>query len=376
MTTKNSVTTPEAKPALCRFYFQNQHCRHGSSCRFSHEAPKEGMTRSEILSMIPCTHYDHGMCAFGDDCELLHRQQKREEEGHHNDTTEHNHNRTPQTKNNEEEEELVDTTCGICLENVYNTQQQQFGLLSCCNHIFCHACLMEWRRSSEVSSSSRRVCPTCREMSNYVIPSHVFPSNPSQKLNIVQNYKQKYSMIPCKRFVTGKLGSCPFGRDCFFSHEDESGVDMKNRDKTMQELFEERERHRSRNRRNNMGSDLDMIAEMLMTMALERQFNRGGLDDDGNGERFGIDGMLRQLLSIGSNSGDEVELPLPMLQLFAAMGVFDDDENNSFSHDSDDGTSLDSMPQLEDLNDNSMPPLEDADNNSVPPLEDLDVAGS
>ena len=356
------------------------------------------MTRSEILSMIPCPHYARGMCAFGDDCELFHRRQ-----GHHMDT-EHNHNRVPQTKNNEKEE-LVDSTCGICLENVYNTQQQQFGLLSCCNHIFCHACLMEWRRSSEVSSSSRRVCPTCREPSNYVVPSHVFPSNPSQKLNIVQNYKQKCSMTPCKRFVTGKLGSCPFGSDCFFSHQDESGMDMRTRDKTMQELFEERERHRSRNRRNNRDSDLDMIAEMLMAMALERQFNRGGrgggastifgerdeavddddYDDDDNGERFGIDGMLSQLLSMGSTPGDDVvDLPLPMLQLFAAMGVFDDDEN-SFSHDSDDGTSLDSMPPLEDLddismpplenvNDNSMPPLDDVDDNSMPPLEDLDVA--
>lgn len=292
------------------------------------------MTRLEILSMIPCPHYARGMCAFGDDCELLHRRQKREDGGHHNETEEHSTHQ--ETKNRDKEEaELVDTTCGICLENVYNTQQKQFGLLSCCNHIFCHTCLMNWRRSSEASSSSRRVCPTCREPSNYVIPSNIFPSNPSQKLSIVENYKQKCSMIPCKRFVAGKLGSCPFGRDCFYSHRDESGVDMKESDKTMQELFEERERQRSRN---NRESDLDMIAEMLMTMALERQFNRSG-----DGERFGIHDMLGQLL-------DGADLPLPMLQLFAAMGVFDDDENDSFSQDSEDETSsLDSMPPLEDL---------------------------
>ena len=317
------------------------------------------MARLEILSMIPCPHYARGMCAFGDDCELLH-QQRREDDGHYNDTTEE-HGTHQETKNRdkEEEAELVDTTCGICLENVYNTRQKQFGLLSCCNHIFCHSCLMEWRRSSEASSSSRRVCPTCREPSNYVIPSNIFPSNPSQKLSIVENYKQKCSIIPCKRFVAGKLGSCPFGRDCFYSHQDESGVDMKESDKTMQELFEERERQRSRN---NRESDLDMIAEMLMTMALERQFNRsgrgggissilgGGYDDDGDGERFGIDDMLRQLLSMGSNDSDGVDLPLPMLQLFAAMGVFDDDDNDSFSQDSEEETSsLDSMPPLEDL---------------------------
>ncbi|KAK1736369.1 makorin-related protein, partial [Skeletonema marinoi] len=296
-----SKNTTSSEPALCRFYFQNQQCRYGSSCRFSHEAPKEGMTRVEILSMIPCPYYARGVCSYGDDCELLHQQQQNHEGG---PTKFSLYNRKHKSKKKvEEEEEVIDTTCGICLENVYNTQHKQFGLLSCCNHIFCHTCLMEWRcRSSEISSSSRRVCPTCREPSNYVIPSHTFPTNPSQKLDIVQNYKQKCSTIPCRKFVNGKLGSCPFGRDCFYAHQDESGVDVKDRDKTMQELFEERERHRNRNRRNNRDSDLDMIAETLMMMALQRQFLRGERrprrgqaidddDDDGDDASFGIDDM-------------------------------------------------------------------------------------
>eukprot|EP00984_Skeletonema_dohrnii_P023875 scaffold12971_cov122-Skeletonema_dohrnii-CCMP3373.AAC.1 len=378
-----SKNTTTSEPALCRFYFQNQQCRYGSSCRFSHEAPKEGMTRVEILSMIPCPYYARGVCSFGDDCELLHQQQQNHEGGGDAKDTEefnlYNRKYNRKQKKVEEEEEVIDTTCGICLENVYNTQHKQFGLLSCCNHIFCHTCLMEWRcRSSEISSSSRRVCPTCREPSNYVIPSHTFPTNPSQKLDIVHNYKQKCSTIPCRKFVNGKLGSCPFGRDCFYAHQDESGVDVKDRDKTMQELFEERERHRNRNRRNNRESDLDMIAETLMMMALQRQFLRGERrprrgqavddDDDDDDASFGIDDMLLELLSMG-NSGDEDGLPLPMHQLFAAMGAFDDDENDSFNDGSDDDNS---MPPLEDLDDNSMPPLEDLDDNSMPPLEDIE----
>lgn len=293
---------------------------------------------------------------YGDDCELLHQQQN-------------SHDRKLKNEKTDEKEE-PDTTCGICLENVHNTQHKQFGLLSGCNHIFCHTCLMQWRRRSEVSSSLRRVCPTCREPSNYVIPSTTFPANPSQKDTIVQNYKQKCSTIPCRRFVDGKLGSCPFGRDCFFAHKDENGVDVKDRDKTMQELFEERERHRSR--RNDRESDLDMIAEVLIMRALQLQLIGGERqrprdqdidndDDDGEIDSVGgnvIDDMLLQLLSMG-NVGDEVASPLLMHQLFASMGAFDGDENDSVNDDSDDDSSLDSMPPLEDLDDNSMPPLEE-----------------
>lgn len=315
------------------------------------------MTRSEILRLIPCPHFSRGGCLYGDDCELLHQQQN-------------SHDRELKSEKTDEKEELVDSTCGICLENVYHTQHKQFGLLSGCNHIFCHTCLMQWRRRSEVSSSLRRVCPTCREPSNYVIPSNDFPANPSEKNTIVQNYKQKCSTIPCRRFVDGKLGSCSFGRDCFFAHHDENGVDVKDRDKTMQELFEERERHRSR--RNDRDSDLDMIAEMLIMRALqlqmiggERQRPRGqdvdDDDDDGENDSVGgnvIDDMLLQLLSMG-NFGDEVASPLLMHQLLASMGAFDDDENDSINDDSDEDSSLDSMPPLEDLDDNSMPPLEE-----------------
>jgi len=316
------------------------------------------MTRSEILRMIPCPHFSRGGCLYGDDCELLHQQQNSHQD------------RKLKNEKTDEKEELVDSTCGICLENVYNTQHKQFGLLSGCNHIFCHTCLMQWRRRSEVSSSLRRVCPTCREPSNYVIPSNIFPANQSQKMIIVENYKQKCSTIPCRRFVDGKLGSCPFGRDCFFAHHDENGVDVKDQDKTMQELFEERERHRSR--RNDRDSDLDMISEMLIMRALQLQLIGGGRqrprgqavdndDDDGENDSVGgnvIDDMLLQLLSMGV-FGDEDASPLLMHQLLGSMGAFDDDENDSINDDSYDDSSLDSMPPLEDLDDNSMPPLEE-----------------
>lgn len=391
-TTTTATTNNNNNKNLCRFFFQNMQCRYGSKCRFSHEIPQEDMTREEILKTIPCPHYTRGDCFLGDACELLHPQQEEQEE--------------------EEKEDIIDTTCGICLENVYNTPRKQFGLLSCCNHIFCFTCLMEWRSSSSrsssssarassspfseggISSSSRRVCPTCREPSNFVIPSNIYPTTPHEKSTIVQNFKQKCSTKPCRKFVIGKLGSCPFGRDCFYAHKNERGVDMKGRDKTMEELFEERERHRNRRNRNRRGgghsSDLDMIAEMVMMMALQRQLNGGSGSGGGGGQRrrrrgqaadddsdsddsdneeggFGINDMIHHLLAMADDlADDESGLPLPMMQLFAAMGAFDgddDDDDDSFHRDSDDDddSSLDSMPPLEELNDDPMPPLEEVE---------------
>lgn len=379
LATKNATTNPPPLP-LCRFYFQNHHCLFGLSCRFSHEIPQQGMTRQEILRMIPCPHYARGVCSFGNDCELLHQQKQHD---HDDDGGLAN----KYTNNNKKKEEIIDTTCGICLENVYSTPKKQFGLLSSCSHVFCHECLMTWRcnrsatseATTNVSSSSlpslssqqRRVCPTCREPSDYVIPSTIFPTTPSQKLNIVQQYKHKCSTIQCREFVkTKKMGSCPFGRDCFYAHFNESGVDVKERDKTMEELFQRRNNRRrnNNNNNNNRDSDLDMITEMLMMMALQGQLNGGGgrgsrrgqvVDDDDDDSQeggFGFDDVMFQLLSMTDNPG---EMTLPMHELLESMGAFGDDDNsgpfNRDSDDDDDDDSLDSMPALEDLDDNSMP---------------------
>ena len=469
----NKETTANNKPQqkqqqrqLCRFYFQNNNCRHGSSCRFSHDKPNDDMTREEILQTILCPHYSRGYCAFGDQCELLHhcpttlqplrQEQKHEQQEQQSQQNHHQHHQ--QQENNNDETLLIDTTCGICLENVYNTKQCKFGLLSCCDHVFCFSCLMQWRtrntnsssqgnsnnnnnnrnnrndNNSEISSSTRRVCPTCRKSSNYVVPSSTFPTNSTEKTTIVTNYKTKCSRMTCKKYTVGKLGSCPFGCDCFYAHYDENGIDMKKDDMTMQELFEERERHRLRRRRdrNNRESDLDMIAEMLMMMALQRQFgggrdgsggggggrrgggrrgerrSRGGEADDDNededeDDEFGIDDFLLHLLSMAGDT----DMPFPLQHLFGAMAAsaFDGEEDDGSSpfnrNDDEDDESLDSMPPLEEIvehqsdlaialdeigaefqeeennsdDDNSMPPLEDLDNdddNSMPPLEDIE----
>mmetsp|Transcript_2619 Transcript_2619/g.4593 ORF Transcript_2619/g.4593 Transcript_2619/m.4593 type:complete len:159 (+) Transcript_2619:579-1055(+) len=83
--------------------------------------------------------------------------------------------------------------------------------------------------------------------------------------------KIKLSAIPCKNYEIGQLGSCSFGSDCFYAHLDRKGEDMKPRDKTMNQLYEERQRHR-----NARGSDIEYITDMILMMGLQRHLNRRG----------------------------------------------------------------------------------------------------
>lgn len=189
----------------------------------------------------------------------------------------------------QQQKEDEDATCGICLESVNvhqsnsftaTTRRKKIGLLSCCNHIFCYGCLMEWRTKGLGSNrnhdpdarSTRRVCPTCRKSSDYAVPSFTLPRSQADKERILLNYKKNCAAKPCNRY-RGRRNTCPFGRDCFYAHLNQRGEDVKSQDRSKDELFEERER-RQRNRRRQI--DLDVISEMLMMMALQRQMNGGG----------------------------------------------------------------------------------------------------
>jgi E3 ubiquitin-protein ligase makorin len=125
---------------------------------------------------------------------------------------------------------------------------------------------MEWRTEGSDEVSSRRVCPTCRKESDFVVPSHVHPTTEVEKGEILRNYKERLCMIPCRNF-DGDLGSCPFGSDCFYAHFDDDGKDIKSQDQTMQQLYQERQRHRN-DRRGRY--ELEMITEMLLMMEMQR----------------------------------------------------------------------------------------------------------
>lgn len=210
-----------------------------------------GMTREEALKTIPCPYFAN--CRYGDFCELKHEEIKKNDEA----------------------------VCGICLENIQSLKRN-FGVLSCCNHTFCFCCLMEWRKEGSSEVTSRRVCPTCRKSSDYVVPSLFMPENDEEKEQVLIGYKAHCSTIPCKHFELGLPNSCTFGRDCFYAHLSKKGKDIKSRDKTMQQLYEARQRDR-----NGRGRDLEYITDMILMMGLQRhlerrnrQGHRGDSDDE------------------------------------------------------------------------------------------------
>lgn len=78
-------------------------------------------------------------------------------------------------------------------------------------------------------------------------------------------HKLRMGQIPCKRF-NGDLGSCPFGRDCFYQHVDEYGNDLKYLDQSMQDIQEELER-RKRRRLRHLESQRNIDAELQILEA-------------------------------------------------------------------------------------------------------------
>lgn len=261
-----SAETETDRP-LCRFFvLQKGRCRHGSECSYSHSIP-DGMSWEEAKQLVPCPFFARGDCRYAEFCQLRHDPRDlltatttMTATAKQPCTIATLSSECVTTVEKDSPADHVDekmVICGICLEDFTNDDTQRrwnargrFGLLSCCNHTFCFDCLMQWRKEGSQEALERRSCPTCRKHSDYVVPSRTFPSSEEQKEIIVKEYKDKLAGIPCRRFQqTQRLGSCPFGSDCFYAHLDENGNDVKALDSTMQELSRERERLQETRRR-------------------------------------------------------------------------------------------------------------------------------
>jgi len=241
----NKSTSSSDNRPLCRFFVLGSNCRYGDRCSFSHVLPEGGV--DEARKQIPCPFFAQGTCRYGDFCQLRHDKCEIIS--------------SPNDSNTQEEDAL---TCGICLECINKGVQnnKKFGLLSCCDHVFCFTCLMEWRKEGSKEAEDRRCCPTCRKHSNYVVPSNEFAIG-EEKQKIAAMYKAKLAIIPCKKF-DGILGSCPFGKDCFYMHVDEDGRDIKFQDKSMKELHEEQISRRNSHHENYYSDDvIDSLFLML-----------------------------------------------------------------------------------------------------------------
>ena len=121
--------------------------------------------------------------------------------------------------------------CSVCMEIVWeipNKSQRRFGILENCDHVFCLACIREWRCNNSADKTATKGCPTCRKASNFIIPSKYFITDPVEKSNLIEQYKNNLSGQHCKYFKKGK-GDCPFGISCFYKHQYESG-ELQDRD--------------------------------------------------------------------------------------------------------------------------------------------------
>lgn len=244
-----------APPPLCRFFVLRGFCKFGDDCMYSHTLPPGGIL--EARRQIPCPFYLKGTCRFGDHCELRHDSQDVE-------------HRAAQEKTQEQ------YTCGICLEPLGREHNKRFGLLEGCEHVYCLDCLRTWRKEGSREAQDRRVCPTCRTKSFYVIPSWNY-SVGEEKKQVASGYKAKLAKLPCQRF-DGTLGSCPFGSDCFYAHL-QNGKNVKSQDQTMEEIHAERE---GRRRHTHEMDDLEIIHTFLMLLELSRDLHEW--DDDMNSD--------------------------------------------------------------------------------------------
>jgi hypothetical protein len=188
-------------------------------------------------------------------------------------------------------------------KSVQTVRRKKFGLLTGCNHVFCVECLRQWRKEQkkavselsafmagsqthETSSSERvRACPTCRQVSDFIVPSDRFCVG-AVKAQVVAAYKARLSVLKCKRF-NGKMGSCPFGRDCFYAHM-RRGKDVKQNDKSKKEIWEIQQQRQNRNRQrqynyeelnffefSRFASSLHEEVDVTLREGTSRSLNRG-----------------------------------------------------------------------------------------------------
>ncbi|XP_057702494.1 E3 ubiquitin-protein ligase makorin-2 isoform X2 [Corythoichthys intestinalis] len=113
-----------------------------------------------------------------------------------------------------------DKVCSICMEVVVQKavpSERRFGILSACCHVFCLACIRQWRCTRNFSNKIIKSCPECRVVSEFVIPSVYWVEEQEDKDNLIELFKSGVSKKACKYFDQGR-GSCPFGAKCLYLH--------------------------------------------------------------------------------------------------------------------------------------------------------------
>ncbi|KAJ7672628.1 hypothetical protein B0H17DRAFT_1084017 [Mycena rosella] len=205
-TTSRPVTS---KPrGICKYYTTDptkRGCFAGSKCKFLHG---EAVTHSPFDQSKTCRFYAAGFCKRGTQCWYIHAKGK--------------------------EKQVIDDDddlCSICFDKPIT-----YGLLTGCSHIFCIACIKQWRdpinKSVDVvESGNTKRCPMCRQPAKFIIPSSKFYAQGQEaKDAAMARYMDSMRRVPCKYFQKSILAVpsvpfCPFGKDCFYQHRNLDGSD-------------------------------------------------------------------------------------------------------------------------------------------------------
>ena len=122
--------------------------------------------------------------------------------------------------------QLHQIQCRLCLSPVLQGVDPRFGILNC-NHAFCLGCIRNWRSTHfDANNEHSRSCPDCKEVTYFIVPSSTWIDDHVEKFKVIEQYKKRMSVIPCKYFDYG-CGDCPFGTSCFYEHRVEVNADTK-----------------------------------------------------------------------------------------------------------------------------------------------------
>lgn len=259
-----------------------------------------------------CSYAAAGDCPRGDQCPHIHgdlcptcakrclhpfRPEEREE---HKKACEKKHKQLEALKLSQ------DVECCVCLERVLSKPtpaERKFGLLTECDHAFCIGCIRNWRSSSPSTgmdvNSTLRACPICRKLSYFVVPSVIWFSDPEEKKEIMDNYRDKLRSIDCKHFNFGD-GNCPFGTSCFYKHTVKPGS-------YAWKYHRPPPRRPSPSSAGSNYSDISTFFNMMENIMSEGEYGPFGFedsDDDDDDEMTSTD-MMMLLMNLDVDSDEE-----------------------------------------------------------------------
>lgn len=270
---------------LCRFFLMGT-CKYGEHCTCRHDlAPEEGCSIEEARRNVICPFFVKGKCRHRERCWFSHdltnkekhldeadnvvqdrdgrdenvsgltvvepstvselktikspqQQQQQQTKLHRPPLQQHQSRQERKSISSipkiDDDDGFVN--CGICLENVVE-KGRRFALFSNCIHPFCYECARSWHRDNHYRTSLKsngfdvesqliyHSCPVCRIDSEFIFPSRDYKTG-HEKDAFIARYKQERLGRPCK-FFKGEIGTCPFGKECFYAHLSPEGKDLK-----------------------------------------------------------------------------------------------------------------------------------------------------